>query len=91
MAFNRLAKLYKAYDARLIIPLHDAIIFEAPLEALEEVAKLTAKVMRKTLREVLPALKPRVEINIGKPRCRNKDGKANGLSQWIQETLKKIS
>ena len=50
MALNRLAKLYKAYDARLIIPLHDAIIFEA----LEEVAKLTAKVMRKTLKEVFP-------------------------------------
>ena len=87
MALNRLNQLYKAYDARLIIPLHDAVIFEAPLEAFEEVAKLTARVMRKTLKEVLPALKPRVEVNIAKPRCWNKDGKANGLSQWIRKTL----
>jgi DNA polymerase I len=90
MALNRLNKLYKAHDAQLIVPLHDAVIFEAPLEAFEEVAKLTAKVMRKTLKEVLPALKPRVEVNIVKPGCWNKDGKVCGLSQWIRETLKEL-
>ena len=31
-AGNRLDKLYQQYDARIILPLHDAFIFEAPLK-----------------------------------------------------------
>lgn len=91
MALNRLKRVYEPYDAWVIVPLHDAVIFEAPLEALEEVAKLTARVMRKTLKEVLPILKPRVDINISKPTCWNKDGKVNGLSEWIRKTLQELS
>jgi DNA polymerase-1 len=90
MALNRLNQLYQPYDARLIIPLHDAVIFEAPLEALKEVAELTAKVMIETLKEILPVLEPRVEINMAKPRCWNKAGKANGLSEWLRKTLEDL-
>jgi DNA polymerase I len=91
MACNRLIQLYQPYDARLIIPLHDAVVFEAPLEAFEEVTKLTAKVMRKTLREVFPELRPRVTRNVSKPTCWNKDGKVNGLAKWIRKTLTELS
>ena len=41
VAGNRLYKLYQQYDAWLTIPLHDAYIFESPLEHLHTVAELT--------------------------------------------------
>jgi DNA polymerase I len=84
-AGNRLDKLYQAYDAKIIIPLHDSFIFEAPLEKLEEVAELTEKVMCYTLQEYFPELNPRVEINISRPECWNKDGDAESLERWIEE------
>ena len=42
-AGNRLDKLYRQYNARIIIPLHDAFIFEVSLDALEIVTKLTSR------------------------------------------------
>jgi DNA polymerase I-like protein with 3'-5' exonuclease and polymerase domains len=44
-AGNRLDRLYRAYDAWLTVPIYDAFVFEAPSEHLEEVARLTERVM----------------------------------------------
>lgn len=82
-AGNRLDKLYPQYDARIIIPLHDAFIFEAPLDSLETVAELTSRVMCDTLQEYFPALRPQVEVNISRPGCWNKDGNTDELGRWV--------
>ena len=76
-------KLYPQYDARIIIPLHDAFIFEAPLDSLETVAELTSRVMCDTLQEYFPALRPQVEVNISRPGCWNKDGNTDELGRWV--------
>ena len=81
---NRLDKLYRQYDARIIIPLHDAFIFEAPLEELEAVAELTSRIMCDTLQEYFPVLRPQVEVNISRPDCWNKDGDGDELERWIE-------
>ena len=86
-AGNRLDKLYQYYNARIIIPLHDAFIFEAPIEKLKTVADLTARVMCDTLQEYFPVLQPQVEVNISRPDCWNKEGEVEALEQWI-ESLK---
>ena len=83
-AGNRLDKLYQQYGARIIIPLHDAFIFEAPLGDLEIVADLTARVMCDTLQECFPTLRPQVEVNISNPTCWNKDGDGEELERWIE-------
>jgi len=83
-AGNRLDKLYRQYDTRIIIPVHDAFIFEAPLESLKTVAELTSRVMCNTLQEYFPILRPQVETNISKPECWNKDGDGDELEKWIQ-------
>jgi len=59
---NKLTRLYEAYDARIIVPMHDEFVFEAPEDRLQEVAKLTARVMRETMREFFPELRPKAEI-----------------------------
>jgi DNA polymerase I len=88
-AGNRLDKLYQQYDARIIIPLHDAFIFEAPLGELQALADLTARIMCDTLQEYFPVLRPQVEVNISRPDCWNKDGDGEALEQWI-ESLSEI-
>ena len=83
LAGIRLDKLYRQYGAKLIIPVHDAYVFEVPLDVLSNVAKLTARVMCESVQELFPNLQPRAEINISHPECWNKEGKADALEQWL--------
>lgn len=82
-AGNRLDKLYRQYDAQIIIPVHDSFIFEAPLDELATVAALTSRVMCDTLQEYFPDLRPQVEVNTSRPDCWNKDGDGEELERWI--------
>src|SRR5262249_1918222 len=84
-AGNRLAKLVRQYDARLIIPMHDAYVFEAPLNVLAEVVQLTGRTLCEAVQEYFPSLLPRVEINTLQPKCWNKDGHADSIERWIEE------
>lgn len=84
-AGNRLRRLYRRLGARLIIPVHDAYVFEAPLEALQEVADLTSRVMTETVQEWFPVLHPRAEINIEHPSCWNYEGNADSVDRFIAD------
>jgi DNA polymerase I len=86
-AGNRLDKLYRRYDAWLIIPMHDAFVFEAPLSVLVEVAELTQRVMCETVCDYFPVLKPQVEVNVADSSCWNKDGRSDSLERWLEEPL----
>lgn len=81
MAGNRLDRLYPAYGAHLLIPMHDAFIFVAPRHVLKEVAELTARIMCEAVQEIFPQLRPRAEINIRYPERWNKDGNFAVLEQ----------
>lgn len=63
LAGIRLDRLYPQYDARLIIPVHDAYVFEAPIDRLHQVAELTRRVMLEAVTELLPVLRPKAETN----------------------------
>ena len=71
------------HDARIITPLHDAFVFEAPLDVLETVTALHPRVICDTLQEYFPVLRPQVEVNIARSDCWNKDGDAEELERWI--------
>lgn len=83
VAGNRLYRRYQHLGARLILPMHDAFVFEAPLSRLKATAKVTAEVMRSVVQEYFPALNPQVDINIDHPSCWNKDGKWRSLDLWL--------
>ncbi len=85
IAGNRLRERYRPYGAKLIIPLHDAYVFECPLTSLEEVARVTSEVMTGVVGEYYPALTPRVDVNISHPHCWNKDHKIEPLTRWIDD------
>ncbi|WP_299661906.1 DNA polymerase [uncultured Psychromonas sp.] len=86
VAGNRLYQLYKAYDARLILAVHDAFIFEAPLELMDTVAELTElteQIMIQAVQEYYPQIKPRVDLNYSHPECWTKDSDAESVERWI--------
>lgn len=84
-AGNRLDRLYQRHDAWLIIPMHDAYVFEAPIGVLKEVADLTSSVMCWSVQEYFPELHPKVDINIKQPSCWNKDGRADAVERWMED------
>lgn len=85
VAGNRLDRLYRQYEGRLIIALHDAYVYEAPLEFFGEVGKLTRRVMVEVVQEHFPQLRPQAEINDGRPECWNKDGHVESIDRWIKD------
>ena len=86
-AGNRLRRLLRAWEARIILPVHDAFVFEAPLDRLERVAKLVQTVLIQTIQERFPDLRPRAEINILHPECWNDDGKHDSLERFLEDPL----
>ena len=89
-AGNRLRKLYQEHGARLILPVHDAFVFEAPLPVLGRVAELTRTVMVMTVQEWFPELRPRVEVNIAHPECWNYDEHADSLERFAANPMLKL-
>jgi len=85
VAGNRLRLRYEHYGARIILPMHDAFVFECLEQYLETVAAITAEVMRSTVQEYFPVLDPKVDVNIKHPHCWNKDGKYLSLKRWMDD------
>lgn len=82
-AGNGLHPLYKGYNAKLIVAMHDAFVFEVPKEHLNVVSELTAQIMTQVVQEMYPQLKIRSDINISQPDCWTKDGDPNTLDVWL--------
>jgi DNA polymerase-1 len=85
VAGNRLDKLYRRHGAWLVVPLHDAYVFEAPLEALPEVAALTERALCEAVQEHFPCLRPQAEVNIMHPACWNKEGRFDSVERWLED------
>lgn len=83
VAGNRLHQLFKGYNAKLIVAMHDAFVFEAPLEHMQVVGALTAQVMTQVVQEVYPQLHLRADINIRHPQCWTKEGDPTTLDTWL--------
>ena len=83
LAGIRLNGLYPKSGAKLILAVHDAYVFEAPLDAVKSVAELTRTVMCDAVQELFPVLRPRAEINISCPTCWSKDGDGQALGRWV--------
>jgi DNA polymerase I len=84
-AGNRLRRLYPQYGARLLVPVHDAFVFEAPLDRLDEVAEITKRIMVEAVQERFPELRPRAEANIAQPHCWNYEGHADSVERFLED------
>lgn len=82
---NRLTRLLRAYDARIIATIHDSLLIEAPLEHQKKVADLACRTMCATLQEFFPQLLPRAEADLSATQCWNKDGNVDAFEKWLEE------
>jgi DNA polymerase-1 len=89
-AGNRLRRLYRQHGARLIIPVHDAFVFEAPPDRLGEVAELTRSVLIRTVQEWFPELRPRADVNINHPECWNHEGHHDSVERFLEDPALKL-
>ena len=89
-AGNRLQHLYRHHGARLIIPVHDAFVFEAPVDRVQEVAELTESVLVRTVQEWFPDLLPRTKVNIAHPECWNHEGNHDSVERFIAVPMVEI-
>ena len=71
------------------LPLHDAFVFEAPVDRVVKVAELTESVLVRTSRNS-PDLQPRTKVNIAHPECRNHDGHHDSVKRFIENPMIKF-
>jgi len=50
-------------EFRLLVPMYDSIVFEAPLNQLQYFIELVSNEMRSAMQQYFPVLKPKVEVN----------------------------
>ena len=86
-AGNRLRRLYRQHHARLIIPVHDAFVFEAPLGRVTDVAELTRSVLIRTVQEWFPELQPRAKVNIAHAACWNHEGHHDSVERFVADPM----
>jgi DNA polymerase I len=89
-AGNRLQHLYRQHGARLIIPVHDAFVFGASVDRVQEVAELTRSVLVGTVQEWFPDLQPRAQVNIAHPECWNHEGNHDSVERFIADPMVEI-
>lgn len=90
-AGNRIDKMLRNKDARILVPLHDSFVIETPLIYLEEIADNTVNIMKETMVSYFPELSPKVDINKVYPGCWNKDSNINSLELLSMENDKIIN
>jgi DNA polymerase-1 len=79
----RLFEAYKPFQARLLVPMHDAFVFEAPMAHLAEVSQLTCEIMIAEMKRYFPQLEPRVNLNCARPDRWVKEGCENALEEYL--------
>lgn len=79
----RLFEAFQQHQARLLVPMHDAFIFESPLENLQEVIQLTSRIMISEMERYFPRLEPRVNVNCATPQHWSKEGYKNALEDFL--------
>lgn len=84
-AVIRLDRAFQGTTTMLVLPIHDAVLIECDLEALDEVAATAVQIMGDVLREEFPELQPRVDVNKRAPWCWNKDGHHESLDRFVRD------
>ena len=89
-AIVRLYQHFRGTAAKLILPVHDAIVIECGITAVETVTAQARQIMIGAVGKYYPAINPRVEANVSEPGCWNKDGHANSLDKFLEDPLYKL-
>lgn len=74
---------FRGTENKIILPVHDAIVVEIPIENLDDVRKTVPELMKSALKSYYPMLVGHVEINDRATQCWNKDGDNESLDRLL--------
>ena len=83
-AANLLDAHFRGTSTKLVLPIHDAVLFECDKDDVEIVGGEAAQIMIDAVRFYYPELQPRVDINDSDPSCWNKDGRSDSLQEFME-------
>jgi DNA polymerase-1 len=89
-AVVRLYQHFRGTATRLILPVHDAVVFECNVDDIGLVGRKASQIMVDTVRKYYPVLYPRVDINDAAPSCWNKDGRSDSLDHFLEDPFYKL-
>lgn len=79
----QLREVFAKHDARLLVPMHDAFIFQAPVGEIDEVVNKASEVMKTAMQEYFPKLEPRINVNTEDSRRWTKDSHPAALQDYL--------
>ncbi len=89
VAFRHSANLLDAHfcgtSTKLVLPIHDAVLFECDEGDVKSVGNEAAQIMIDAVRSYYPELQPRVDINDHDSSCWNKDGRSGSLQEFMAD------
>lgn len=71
----------------LLVPFYDSVVFECPLNQLEEITGVVVDCMIRSMKAYFPVLKPKVTVNDSNPSCWNSEGKSNSVERFLNDPL----
>lgn len=84
-AVVELDRAFRGTPTQIILPVHDSVVIECDRADIEAVANEARWIMAHSLRRFYPALRPRVDVNMSRPECWNKDGHADSLDRFLED------
>jgi DNA polymerase I-like protein with 3'-5' exonuclease and polymerase domains len=68
-----------------VLPVHDALVVECPLDTFDECSKAVVDAMKLAALQYYPNTPLDVDINDQHPECWNKDGHADSIDRWLED------
>ena len=84
-AVNLLDAHFRGTSTKLVLPIHDAVLFECDEGDVEAVGREATQIMIDAVTAYFPELQPRVDINDHDPSCWNKDGRSGSLQEFMED------
>jgi hypothetical protein len=72
---------------RLIVPLYDSIVFEAPLAQLDNLTEIVCDCMVESMKEFFPQLQPKITVNNTCPACWCSEGQADSIEKFLDNPI----
>jgi DNA polymerase I-like protein with 3'-5' exonuclease and polymerase domains len=74
----------------LLVPLYDSIVFEGPINKIENITNQVVDYMIKSMKDVFPVLEPKISVNKNNTSCWNDNGKVNSIEKFLSDPLHDI-
>jgi len=72
---------------RLLVPHYDSVVFECPLDRMEETTEIVVDCMTHSMNAYFPSIRPKVSVNNSNPSCWNSEGVSRSIETFLDDPL----